>query len=140
MMLPYYLCLLAEACMDTGLVDDGLNALTEALTATDKNKICHQEAETHRLKGEVLLKQDRANAPEAQRCFELAIEIARKQSARSLELRATMSLARLLNEQGGRDEARALLAEIYAWFTEGFNTADLKDAKAVLEELGDKGE
>ncbi len=76
----------------------------------------------HRLKGELLLKQNGSNAAEAQNCFERAVEIARKQSAKSLELRATM--------------ARAMLAEIYNWFTEGFDTADLKDAKALLDELG----
>ncbi len=89
----------------------------------------------HRLKGELLLKQGGANAAEAQICFERAIEIARKQSAKSLELRATMSLARLLAKQGRRGEARKMLAEIYGWFTEGFDTADLKDAKTLLEEL-----
>jgi predicted ATPase len=89
----------------------------------------------HRLKGELLLKQNDANAAEAQRCFETAIEIARRQSAKSLELRATTSLARLLATQGRRDEARAMLADIYNWFTEGFDTADLIDAKALLEEL-----
>jgi predicted ATPase len=72
---------------------------------------------------------------EAQSYFQGAIEIARKQSAKSWELRATMSLARLLNKQDKRDEARAMLAEVYGWFTEGFDTADLKDAKALLEEL-----
>ena len=89
----------------------------------------------HRLKGELLLKQDQSNAPEAQHCFQRAIEIARMQSAKSLELRATTSLARLLAKPGRRDEARALLAEIYGWFTEGFDTADLKDAKVLLDEL-----
>jgi len=97
----------------------------------------HYEAEIHRLKGELLLKeQDDSSAAEAQSCFERAIEIARKQSAKSLELRATMSLGRLLDEQGRRDEARVMLAGIYNWFTEGFDTADLKDAKALLDELG----
>ena len=71
----------------------------------------------------------------AEHCFRTAIEIAARRSAKSLELRATTSLARLLNEQGRRDEARAMLAEIYGWFTEGFDTADLKDAKTLLEEL-----
>jgi len=75
------------------------------------------------------------NAPEAQKCFERAIEIARNQNAKSLELRATMSLARLLERQGKCDEARTILAEIYGWFTEGFDTADLKDAKALLAEF-----
>jgi predicted ATPase len=132
---PYNLCLLAEACRETGRLDEGQRALAEALAAADKHGIRHHEAEIHRLKGELLLMQDQSNAPQAQRCFERAIEIARKQSARSLELRATMSLARLLAKQGHRDGARAMLAEIYGWFTEGFDTADLKDAKALLEEL-----
>jgi predicted ATPase len=79
--------------------------------------------------------QNPSDVAEAERCFRTAIEIARRQSARSPELRATTSLARLLDEQGRREEARTTLAEIYGWFTEGFDTADLKDAKALLEEL-----
>jgi predicted ATPase len=82
------------------------------------------------------LRQDHSNATEAQNCFQRAIEIARKQSGKSWELRAATSLARLLDKQGHRDEARAMLADIYGWFTEGFDTADLKDAKALLDELG----
>jgi predicted ATPase len=132
---PYYLKLLAEACMKTGRFDDGLSALTEALAAAGEHEIRQYGAEMHRLNGELLLKQDDSNASEAQSCFERAIGIARKQSAKSLELRATMSLARLLAKQGRRDEARTMLAEIYNWFTEGFDTADLIDAKALLEEL-----
>jgi predicted ATPase len=93
------------------------------------------EAETHRLRGEMALKRDHSNTAEAQRCFERAIEIARKQSAKSWELRATMSLARLVASQGRRDEARTMSGDIYNWFTEGFDTADLKDAKALLDEL-----
>jgi predicted ATPase len=133
---PYSLTLLAEACMEMGRLDDGLNALTEALAAADEHENRIHEPEIHRLKGELRLKQDDSNTAEAQSCFERAIEIARKQSAKSLELRATTSLARLLGKQGKRDEARAMLAEIYGWFTEGFDTADLIDAKALLEELG----
>jgi predicted ATPase len=132
---PQNLSLLAEACMKTGRLDDGLSALTEALAVADEREARVSEAETHRLKGELLLKQNNSNASEAQNCFERAIEIARKQSAKSWELRATMSLARLLATEGRRDEAHALLAEIYGWFTEGFDTADLKDAKALLDEL-----
>ena len=135
-MVPYFQCLVAEASMKTGRFDDGLNALTEALAAAEdghENRSC--EAETHRLKGELLLKQDEANATEAERWFRTAIEVARRQSAKSRELRATMSLARLLAKQGRRDEACAMLADIYGWFTEGFDTADLKDAKALLDEL-----
>ena len=121
--------------MEAGRLDDGLSALTEALAIADEHEIRFYEAETHRLKGELLLKQNNSNATEAQSCFERAVEIARRQSAKSWELRATMSLARLLASQGKRDEARTMLSEIYNWFTEGFDTADLKDAKALLEEL-----
>jgi predicted ATPase len=95
------------------------------------------DAEIYRLKGELLLKQDGSYAAEAQSCFQRAIEIARNQSAKSLELRATMSLARLLAKQGRRDEVRTMLADIYNWFTEGFDTADLKDAKVLLDELAE---
>jgi predicted ATPase len=132
---PHFLCFLAEACRETGRLDEGLSALTEALAAADEHENRHYEAEMHRLQGELLLKQNDSNAAEAQSCFERAIEIARKQSAKSLQLRATMSLARLLDRRVRRDEARAMLAEIYGWFTEGFDTADLKDAKALLDEL-----
>jgi predicted ATPase/class 3 adenylate cyclase len=132
----YFLCLLAEACTKSGRLEDGLSALTAALAAADENENRHYEAEIHRLKGELLLRQDNSNVTEAQSCFERAVEIARKQSAKSLELRATISLARLLTKQGRNDEARTILAEIYNWFTEGFDTADLKDAKALLDQLG----
>ena len=89
----------------------------------------------HHVKGKLLLAQNPAENAKAEQCFRTAIEIARWQSARSEELRATTSLARLLNEEGRRDEARTMLAEIYGWFTEGFDTADLKDAKSLLDEL-----
>ena len=89
----------------------------------------------HHIKGELLLVQNPTDSAEAELCFRTAIEIARRQSARSAELRATTSLARLLARQDRRDEARATLAEIYGWFTEGFDTADLKDAKALLDVL-----
>ena len=132
---PYFLCLLAETWRETGRLDDGLNALTEALAAADEHEIRFYEAETHRLKGELLLKQDDSNAVEARSCFERAIEIARTQSAKSLELRATMSLARLFHNTARRDEARAMLAEIYGWFTEGYHTPALNEAKTLLDEL-----
>jgi predicted ATPase/DNA-binding winged helix-turn-helix (wHTH) protein len=135
---PYFLCLLAEAWTETGRLDDGLNALTEALAVADEHDLRFYEAETHRLKGELLSKQDDSNAAEAQGCFERAIEIARTQSAKSLELRATMSLARLLRNTARRDEASAMLAEIYGWFTEGLDTPALSDAKALLDELTSK--
>jgi predicted ATPase len=132
---PYFLTLLAEASKETGRLDDGLRSLTEALAAADEHEIRHHEAEMHRLKGELLLRRDDSSPAEAQRCFQRAIEIARRQSAKSWELRATMSLARLVDKQGKRDEARAMLAKIYDWFTEGFDTRDLKDAKTLLDEL-----
>ena len=89
----------------------------------------------YHIKGGLLLAQNRSDGANAELCFRTAIEIARRQSARSSELRATTSLARLLAKQGRRDEARAMLAGIYNWFTEGFDTADLKDAKALLDQL-----
>jgi predicted ATPase len=89
----------------------------------------------YRLKGELLPRQDDPNAAEGQNCFQRAIEIARKQSTKSWESRATTSLARLLAKQGRRDEAHTMLSEIYNWFSEGFDTADLKDAKALLDQL-----
>jgi predicted ATPase len=89
----------------------------------------------HYVKGLLLQAQNQSDGSQAELCFRTAIEIARRQSARSLELQATTSLARLLNKQGKRDEARTMLAEIYDWFTEGFDTADLKEAKALLDEL-----
>jgi predicted ATPase len=131
---PYFLCLLAEACMETGRFDDGLSALTEALIAADEHENRSFEAEMHRLKGELLLRQDNSNVLEAQSCFERAIEIARKQSAKSLELRATMSLARLLAKEGRRDEARAMLAEIYNWFTEALPRCALAQGGNLTDE------
>ena len=93
------------------------------------------EAEIHRLKGELLLQQSPDNSAEAETSFHQAITIAQNQSAKSWELRAATSLARLWWQQGKRDEARELLGDVYGWFTEGFDTADLKDAKALLDEL-----
>ncbi|MGH7841282.1 MAG: hypothetical protein ACREQT_07130, partial [Candidatus Binataceae bacterium] len=132
---PYFLCLLAEACMETNRVDEGLSAVTEALAAAAKHDEREHEAQILRLQGELLLRQSDSNAAQARNCFEQAIDLARKQSAKSFELRATASLARLLAQQGDRDKARAMLAEIYGWFTEGFETADLKEAKALLDQL-----
>jgi tetratricopeptide (TPR) repeat protein len=132
---PYFRSLLAKAYERTGRFEDGLRTLREALAIVNKHDGGQPEAELNRLMGELLLRQNESNAPEARRCFEQAIEIARKQSAKSFELCATTSLARLLDSQGRRDEARTMLAEIYNWFTEGFDTADLKDAKALLDDL-----
>ena len=90
----------------------------------------------HRVKGELLLEQNPSDSANAEQCFRTAIEIARRQIARSQELRAATSLSRLLAKQGRRNEALTMLGDIYGWFTEGFDTADLKDAKALLDELG----
>jgi class 3 adenylate cyclase/predicted ATPase len=133
---PSFLTRLAEAYMLTGRLDEGLTALAEAVTVGEENEDRQDESERYRVKGELLLRQDDSYVADAKECFQQAIEVARKQSAKSYELRATMSLARLLAKQGRRDEARTMLAEIYDWFTEGFDTADLKDAKALLDDLG----
>jgi class 3 adenylate cyclase/predicted ATPase len=132
----YNLAQLAEACAKAGRIVEGLDAIAEAFDLVEQHGERWWEAEIHRLRGELLLKRDGATVAEAQSCFERAIAIARKQSAKSLELRATVSLARSLAKEGRREEARAMLAEIYGWFTEGFETADLKDAKALLDESG----
>jgi predicted ATPase len=132
---PYFLCLLAETCIETNSFDNGLSALTEALAISDELGIGFSKPEIHRLKGESLLRKNDSNVAEAKRCFERAIEVAQNQNAKSLQLRAITSLARLLAKHGKRDEAHAMLADIYNWFTEGFDTADLKDAKALLDEL-----
>jgi class 3 adenylate cyclase/predicted ATPase len=135
---PYNLCCLAEALLESGRLDGVSDALNEALFAADTYENRSYEAETYRLKGELLLKQNRSKT-EAQHCFWTAIEVARRQSAKSLELRSTMSLARLLASQGRPAEARPILSEIYEWFTEGFDTADLKDAKSLLDDLQRQG-
>jgi predicted ATPase len=132
---PRWFAYLAEACARSEGPGEGLKVLAEGMSLMESKGERVYEAEIHRLKGELLLMQDAANGPEAEHCFRTAIEVARRQAGKSLELRATMSRTRLLAKQGRRDEARAMLAEIYSWFTEGFDTADLKDAKALLEEL-----
>ena len=132
---PYFLALLAEAYGIIGQPETGLTALAEALTHTDKIGERWYESELHRLKGELLLQQSSDNQAEAESCFHHAIAIAQNQQAKAWELRAATSLARLWQHQGKRAEARELLAPVYGWFTEGFDTADLQDAKALLEEL-----
>ena len=134
--LTYILALQAEACGKVGQTEDGLATIAEALALIDTNAERLYEAELYRLKGELVL-QSGAQSPEseAEACFQQAIDIARRQSAKSLELRAVMSLCRLRQQQGKRDEARHMLAEISAWFTEGFDTKDLQEANALLEGL-----
>jgi predicted ATPase len=133
---PSFLALLAEAYAKGGQVEEGLSALTEALVVMHKTGERWWEAELHRLKGELLLALPADTQPEVETCFYQALTIARRQQAKSLELRAAMSLARLWQRQGKRQEAHQLLAEVYGWFTEGFDTADLREVKAVLDELG----
>jgi predicted ATPase len=114
----------------------GCKLLTEAFDLVERNDERNWEAELYRLKGAVLLAQSAPDGIEAEACFHCALDIARHQHAKSLELRAAMSLTRLWQSQGKRQEARELLASVYGWFTEGFDTADLKEAKALLDELG----
>jgi predicted ATPase len=132
---PYYLTLLAEAQGSMGQPAEGLLTLAEALLLADKTGERWYEPERYRLKGELLLQQSSSNQTEAELCFHQAITIAQNQQAKSLELRAATSLARLWQQQGKREEAYGLLASVYNWFTEGFDTADLQDAKALLDEL-----
>jgi predicted ATPase/class 3 adenylate cyclase len=162
---PYFLALMAEAYGQIGQVEEGLTALAEALAAVDKTGERWCEAELYRLKGELTLQSNTSHGQvsdkfqtshgqgesksegtnpqpliphsqaEAEACFHKAIEIARKQQAKSWELRAITSLARLWQQQGKKNEAHSMLAEIYGWFTEGFDTKDLQGAKSLLEEL-----
>jgi class 3 adenylate cyclase/tetratricopeptide (TPR) repeat protein len=126
---------LAAAYAGAGQVENALEAANRALTTQYRSEYRHYEAEAHRTKGDVLLLQTEWHREEVEQCYSTAIEVARRQNAKSLELRATMSLARLLAKQGKRAEARTMLTEIYGWFTEGFDTRDLKEAKSLLDEL-----
>jgi class 3 adenylate cyclase/predicted ATPase len=132
---PYWLVLLAEAHGTIGQPETGLTMLTEALALVDTTGERWYEPELYRLKGELLLQQSLDHQGEAEACFHKALNIARSQQAKSFELRTATSLARLWQRQGKRQEAHDLLAPVYNWFTEGFTTADLKDAKALLDEL-----
>ena len=134
--LPYYLALLAEVCGHTDQATEGLTLVAEALAHVHTTGECWWEAELQRLKGELLLRLSAERAVEAEACFRSALERARAQQAKALELRAATSLGRLWQRQGKHAEARHLLAEVYSWFTEGFDTADLQEAKVLLEELG----
>jgi predicted ATPase len=132
---PYWLALLAEAYGTTGQLEEGLAVLAEALTLADTTGERWCEPELYRLKGDLLLQQNSDSRAEAENCFQQAISIARSQQAKSFELRTATSLARLWQQQGKHQEAHDLLAPVYDWFTEGFDTADLQDAKALLDEL-----
>jgi class 3 adenylate cyclase/predicted ATPase len=132
---PYMCTLLADVCAHLGHPADGLQALAEADTLMEQHDERWWEAEVYRLRGVVLLRQPGTPPAEAETCFQRTLDVARRQEAKSLELRAAMSLTRLWQQQGKQAEARALLAPIYGWFTEGFDTADLQDARALLAAL-----
>jgi predicted ATPase len=135
----YFLGLLAEALGREERIAEGLEVLAEALGFVSGTGTVFHAAELHRLQGEFLLRQEGADAEiacrEAEACFRRALTIARGQQAKSLELRAVMSLTRLYQKQDRQNEAQPLLAETYGWFSEGFNTPDLREAKALLEQL-----
>ena len=135
MWLPHYLSCLARAYADLGQFDDAWRCIGEAVTAIETNRETWFEAEVQRIAGEVALKSSNLDAAKAEAYFERALAVARKQQAKSWELRVAMSMARLWRDQGKRQEARDLLAPVYGWFTEGFDTLDLKEAKALLDEL-----
>jgi len=131
---PYCLILLAEAAGYAGRVEEGLRLLAEALAAFEASGRGAMLTEAYRLQGEFHLCQ--AEFAQAETCFQQALTIARRPQAKSWELRTAMSLARLWQHQGKRQEARALLAPLYSWFTEGFDTADVREANALLAALG----
>jgi predicted ATPase len=132
---PYFLSLLARACLKLGEPREGLRVIAEALERARTTSELVWEAELRRLEGELRLAASPEDVAGALSCFRRAIEISRRQDARSWELRAALSLARLLVAEEGRDEARRTLADVYTSFTEGFDTADLREARVFLEEL-----
>jgi len=132
---PFFLGYLADAYLRAEELTEGLAVVDEALSLVSQTQERWIEAELWRLKGELARQTGLEGLPEAENCLRKAIAVARSQEAQLWELRATTSLARLLRDTNRRDEARAMLADIYNWFTEGFDTADVKDAKALLDEL-----
>ena len=132
---PLYLTYLTRAYADVGQFDDAWRCIGEAMTTVQTTKERWCEAEVNRIAGEIALLSPEPNAAKAEAHFEHALLVARAQQAKSWELRAAMSLARLWRDQGKREEARDLLAPVYGWFTEGFDTVDLKEAKALLDKL-----
>jgi class 3 adenylate cyclase/predicted ATPase len=133
--LPKFLSQLATAYAELGQFDDAWRCIGEAMTAIATTGERWFEAEVNRLAGEIALKSPEPDAVKAEAYFERSVALARAQQAKSWELRAAMSMARLWRDQGKRDEARDLLAPVYGWFTEGFDTLDLKEAKALLDAL-----
>jgi predicted ATPase/class 3 adenylate cyclase len=134
---PTFLPVLAEASGTLGQIDAGLSIVAEALALVEQTGVRWYEAETYRIKGTLLLHQADPDESQAEACFQQALDVARAQQAKSWELRAAMSLVRLWQAQSKCQEAHDLLAPVYAWFTEGFDTAALKEAKALLEDLGE---
>jgi predicted ATPase len=132
---PFCSANLATAYSQLGQFDDAWRCIGEAMTAVETTKAAWFEAEVNRIAGEIALKSPERDTANAQKYFERAFAVARQQQAKSWELRAAMSMARLWRDQGKRDEARELLTPVYGWFTEGFDTRDLKEAKALLDEL-----
>ena len=133
--MPWFLLGLTRALRDLGQLDNAWRCVGEAMTTVEKTNERWLEAEVHRTGGEIVLNSPEPDAAKAQVYFERALAVARQQQAKSWELRAAMSLARLWRDQGKPQQARDLLAPIYGWFTEGFDTLDLKEAKTLLEEL-----
>jgi predicted ATPase len=133
--MPLHLSHLGREYAEVGQFDDAWRCIGEALTAVETNRERWFEAEVHRISGEIALLSPDPDTAKAQAYFERALAVARQQHAKSWELRAAMSMARLWRDQGERNEARNLLAPVYNWFTEGFNTRDLKEAKALLDTL-----
>jgi predicted ATPase len=137
--MPLYLSCLARAYAELGQFDDAWRSIGDAMTAVETTMESWYEAETLRIAGEIALKSPEPDAPKAEAYFERALDVAREQQAKSWELRAAMSMARLWRDQYKRGEARALLAPVYGWFTEGFDTLDLKQAKVLLDGLASRG-
>jgi predicted ATPase len=133
---PRLLSYLAKAYADAGRLNEAWQCINEATTAIETTSERWWESEVHRIAGEIALKALELDTAKAEAYFEHALAVARAQQAKSLELRAAMSMARLWRDQGKREEARELLAPVYGWFTEGFDTRDLKEAKALLNDLG----
>jgi predicted ATPase len=136
--MPLYSSYLAWAHAELGQLDDARYCIGEAIKAMAATRERWWEAEVHRIAGEIALMSRERDTAEAEACFERALAVAHAQQAKSWELRATISMARLWRDQGKRDKARELLAPVYGWFTEGFDTRDLKGAKALLAELATK--
>jgi predicted ATPase len=132
---PWHLWYLAMAYAELGQSDDARRCINDAIDKVERSKEKWCEAEVHRIAGEIALKSIAPDPEKAEAYFERALAVARKQQGKSWELRAAMSMARLWRDQGKRDEARELLAPVYGWFSEGFDTLDLKEAKALLDEL-----